>query len=543
MNQPVESVPFISTERLRDIRNHLQSGLVERDLPIRLALLAALAGEHLLMVGPPGTAKSLVARRLHEAFADDRYFERLLTRFSVPEELFGPLSIKGLEQDRYERLTASYLPTASIAFLDEVFKANSAILNSLLTLLNEREFDNGTKRDKAPLVAVVAASNELPEGEELDALFDRFLLRLHVGEVSAEAFPQLLTLKGNLAVEVPAALKLTVEELQAFQAQAEAVELPQEIIQLLQELRAWCVEQSLPVSDRRWRKLVKLLRTSAWSNGRQQVSIWDAWLLQHCLWSKADQQALFADWYAKRMGATQAVSPEWLIRQVSAWKDALKRDRSSKTHMRNECGDLLYLTPDGRETTEASTKTTVERVTGRAQLYFAPAGAERRYVRHAAEVVSPDNDGKGYAAELLNDLFVPSARCHFSDWADRSAYLNDRANFLARVQNNAPLLGAQQKRAYVEDRIAQIGKLLHHATDHQCKLQHRISEIQSDVRQHLWISEDFAATASQELAKAHAAVDGLTERLIKVKKGYIDLPVEPDVAGLALDDSRNEIGE
>jgi hypothetical protein len=139
-------------QRLTSLLDHLEAGLIERGRIVRLAFLAALAGEHTLLVGPPGTAKSELARRLHLAFDGARYFERLLTRFTVPEELFGPLSISALEQDRYERMTAGFLPQATIAFIDEVFKANSAILNALLTLLNEREFDNGAGRERCPVL-------------------------------------------------------------------------------------------------------------------------------------------------------------------------------------------------------------------------------------------------------------------------------------------------------------------------------------------------------------------------------------------------------
>jgi MoxR-like ATPase len=203
------------TDRLRRLRDALLDGLVERDEPIRLALLAVLAGEHVLLLGDPGTAKSMVARRLHHAFASGGYFERLLTRFTVPEELFGPLSIQGLEQDRYERVVAGYLPSATVAFLDEVFKANSAILNALLTLLNERLFDNGTRRMVTPLAAVVGASNELPKGEDLSALYDRFLIRLQVAPVSKEGFRALLKLRGATEPSIAEGLALSPADLEA----------------------------------------------------------------------------------------------------------------------------------------------------------------------------------------------------------------------------------------------------------------------------------------------------------------------------------------
>ena len=133
-----------------------------------------------LLIGPPGTAKSALARAIAQAFSGN-YFERLLTKFSTPEELFGPVSPKALEQDKFSRVISGKLPEAEFAFVDEVFKANSAILNSLLTLVNERVFHNDGAPIKCPLVTMFGASNELPEGKELEALFDRFLLRFDVG--------------------------------------------------------------------------------------------------------------------------------------------------------------------------------------------------------------------------------------------------------------------------------------------------------------------------------------------------------------------------
>ena len=312
--------------RLGGLVDVLSHGLVERRRQVRLALLAALAGEHTLLIGPPGTAKSELARRLHLAFRDALYFERLLTRFSVPEELFGPLSISALEQDRYERQTAGYLPQASIAFIDEVFKANSAILNALLTLLNERKFDNGAGRQDCPLISVIGATNEVPAGEVAEAFFDRFLVRLPVAPVSAEGFRELMALDGRAEVRVADALDRSDRD--GVTRAALEVAMSDDVASLLARLRRHLEEQSVYVSDRRWMKIAWLLKTAAATEGRTRVSPWDLWLLPWCTAHAPESQAAVDDWLDAHLGARDALSPPRLTRVVEAFEAqaALEQD-------------------------------------------------------------------------------------------------------------------------------------------------------------------------------------------------------------------------
>jgi MoxR-like ATPase len=384
--------------KLQQLRDLLSGGMVERDEPVRLAFLAALAGEHILLIGPPGTAKSELARRLHHAFAlgDDGsgYFERLLTRFSVPEELFGPLSIKGLEQDRYERKTDRYLPTASVAFIDEIFKANSAILNSLLTLLNEREFDNGAQRHKTPLVCVVGASNELPEGEELDALYDRFLIRYQVLPVSPDGFYDLLDLRGARIPEVPPQTRLTSADLALIQIEAEKVTVPSDIKKLLAALRAYLIEQKVQVSDRRWRKALHLLQVAAFTDGRNSVSLWDAALLQHALWQTPDQRESVWNWYLSRVGAATPSDPEQFSKATTAWEERLKEDQGRTVQVMDEQGKPLFVAPDGKPTAERNGRFPATNSKG-----------EKLYLRQANDYYGSGRDrtnsGKGFTRKAV----------------------------------------------------------------------------------------------------------------------------------------------
>lgn len=285
-------------QRLKTLQEELQTGLVGRTQAVKIALLALLAEENVLLVGPPGTAKSLLARKIAQSIQSSEekdtvpYFEYLLTKFSTPEEIFGPLSISELKKDCFKRNTLGYLPSAQVGFLDEIFKASSSILNSLLTIMNEKLYHNGTTVVPTPLRSLIAASNELPSGqEELEALYDRFLLRQYVGYVADNDITHLINV---IASSENAAVKpLSPYELAKIKELSAHVKLPERIVQVLKGI--WLKHRDTfkedrreSLSDRRLVKVVNLLKVSAATNGRSEVDLSDVLLLIHCLWNHPD---------------------------------------------------------------------------------------------------------------------------------------------------------------------------------------------------------------------------------------------------------------
>lgn len=274
------------------LRHELKRTFHERDSEIDGALTALVARQHVLLLGPPGTAKSALARVVCEAIDGASYFKWLLTKFSTPEELFGPMSLKALEQDQYRRVTAGKMPEASVAFLDECFKANSAILNSLLTILEEREFDNGSTALACPLLSCFGASNELPKDDSLGALYDRFVLRFWVSPLTDhDAMKAVYLSDGAPSVKAT----ITGEELTFLQTGVAAVDFPNDVAESMLAVKRALAGIGVQASDRRWKSCVQIVRARALLRGSMTVSSSDLLVLGDCMWREPDQRQRVAE--------------------------------------------------------------------------------------------------------------------------------------------------------------------------------------------------------------------------------------------------------
>lgn len=338
-------------ERITAILADMKQGTFERDEALALSLLSALAGESIFLLGLPGVGKSMIARRLKLAFDKATVFEYLMSRFSTPDEIFGPVSISKLKnEDCYERMTEGYLPEADVVFLDEIWKAGPAIQNSLLTVLNEKIYLNGNCELQLPLKGIIAASNELPAKDEgLEALWDRFLIRYVVNPImDKQNFLRLLSSDEN-PVQPSVSEPFDAEEYTSIRVESKSVLIPDKILEILHSLRENLNERvnakdvvtdepdpanlKYYVSDRRWKKAVGVMKMSAYLNGRNSVDISDLMLLNHILWN--DESCISV--------VRQTIS-ETIV--TSLFRDILNQYKSFKRHANVKRDEVRLYSPD-----------------------------------------------------------------------------------------------------------------------------------------------------------------------------------------------------
>ena len=348
-------------ERFQRLLRDMNRGIYEKETEISLSLLAALAGESVILLGPPGVAKSMVARQLKTAFRDARSFEYLMSRFSTPDEIFGPVSIQKLKSsDTYERAVEGYLPTADVVFLDEIWKAGPAIQNTLLTVINEKIFRNGNREMRLPLKLLVAASNELPaKGEGLEALWDRFVIRIEsrpirqeknfremLLEVKSEAGGQCAETEGSARSNA-----ITAEEYAEWSENINKIGVKEDVLDVIsvvrKSLRTVNVDEAaerrnIYVSDRRWKNIMRLLRTSAFMQDREEVAVCDLLPIYHCLWQEPEEREAIRTLVIRALFASHA---DKLVEMKNALAEDIKyhRIRRSPDEGRDYEGEIEHL--------------------------------------------------------------------------------------------------------------------------------------------------------------------------------------------------------
>ena len=377
-------------ERFKLLLQEMNRGIYEKNTEISLSLLAALAGESVILLGPPGVAKSMVARQLKTAFRDARSFEYLMSRFSTPDEIFGPVSIQKLKtSDTYERAVEGYLPTADVVFLDEIWKAGPAIQNTLLTVINEKIFRNGNREMHLPLKLLVAASNELPaKGEGLEALWDRFVIRIESRPIKLEKNFRAMLLESHADFSRSTRvlghadfadnadfsnLKITAEEYAEWAEKICKIGVKEEVLDAIsairKSLRAVNVDEAaerrnIYVSDRRWKNIVRLLRTSAFMQDREEVDICDLLPIYHCLWQEPEERdaircivirALFSPFAEKLVEMKNALAEDIKYHRVRRnpedgrdYEGEIETLSDGLTSLERQLGENLFVSSDDK---------------------------------------------------------------------------------------------------------------------------------------------------------------------------------------------------
>ncbi|MFD3894594.1 AAA family ATPase [Streptomyces cellulosae] len=283
-----------TARRLRAVCAELSDRFFERDDVVRTLVVTLLAGQHSLVLGPPGTAKSELARELTGRIDGAAYWEILLSKFTAPTRMFGPIDVAALARGEYRQVYDGRATTAHVAFIDEIFKCSTAALNETLGYLNERIYhpENGGAPIRCPLIGAITASNELPDGEDSAAIYDRLLVRIEVGYLEdLSNFAALVRSAVGRPAEPAPRTTLELAALQrAVTEGVPAVDVPDAIVDAVVTLRAALRRKELVASDRRWRQAVGLLQASAYLDGRTEVAETDLSVLTHVLWDSPAQR-------------------------------------------------------------------------------------------------------------------------------------------------------------------------------------------------------------------------------------------------------------
>jgi len=341
--------------KIKNLLNELNKGLIEREEVIKTSLLTLMAGENMVIIGPPGTAKSEVARRISDIFSGDKYFEYLLTKFTTPEEIFGPISLKELENDIFKRNTQGYLPTSKIGFLDEIFKANSSILNSLLTILNEGVYHNGSIKEKASTKSIIGASNELPtKDSELYALYDRFLTKIQIDYVKD---PSLLFFNNAVYKGIDEKLKFSSLEFETILKKSKDIVFSPEVLPIILKIKSRIellpTDSLFPekISDRKLMKLGKLLKTSAYTTRKDKIEVIDLILLKHTLWNNVENFSSIVNILEEEILEIDFEKINLSSKIYKRWEEVF--DEKFKIQEKNSKKELLYYDIHKNKVTES----------------------------------------------------------------------------------------------------------------------------------------------------------------------------------------------
>lgn len=276
------------------IKDELSRTVIDRAELVEGLLLGMLTGQHVLFIGPPGTAKSMLVNEFGSRLSGGRFFSYLMTKFTKPDEIIGSVSLKGLENDEFKRILLGKTADAHFVFLDEIFNSNSSCANTILTILNERQYHNGNDIVKVPLIMMIGATNELPPetNDELQAFYDRFLFRYEVGYIKdVDNLRKLFDLSNGEA----AGTIYTVDELRQWQSEVDAVEIPTDIANRVVSIVIKLREAGVSISDRRFRESRKVLQAHAYLNGRIKAAIEDLNVLGNIFWIQPNDRKSFND--------------------------------------------------------------------------------------------------------------------------------------------------------------------------------------------------------------------------------------------------------